>query len=81
VDDRNDIYCDEEGLLKPIDCGFQWGENQPLAGKGLILGFSQDTGDSQDCTLSLDAVKGQIKMFSTGAAFRNGGMEWAQKYE
>lgn len=63
IDEKNDIYCDEEGLLKPISYGFQYGDNQPLVGKGLIIGQG-DEGESVGATISLNDVKKNIIMFN-----------------
>ena len=58
IDDDNEIYVDEEGLLKngPI-IGFSYkGAHQPFAGNGLVLGCNDETGESKATTLKLEDV-------------------------
>lgn len=64
IDDNNDIYVDEEGLLNltPETKFFQiQGRPQPISGNGLIVGLDYETGDSGDTTLSLEWVKERVK--------------------
>lgn len=67
INDTNDIYVDEEGLLGLTDESkfFQFGEGrQPIAGNGLILGFDQNTGDSVDTNLTIEEVKDKVKFLT-----------------
>lgn len=66
LDDKgNTLFVDDEGLFRSMDSGeFEpfiiWrGYNQPLAGKGLILGTNEE-GDSIATTLSLDYVTERV---------------------
>jgi hypothetical protein len=60
VDRRNCIYVDDEGLLNHPRYFFVWeGYAQPLANRGLILGFNEE-GDTVSCTLDMDEVKRKV---------------------
>lgn len=64
---ENDIYVDEEGLLKltPSTNFFKWKDYpQPLAGNGLIMGFDDNTGENVDTTLTVEEVKNNIKFMT-----------------
>lgn len=64
---ENDIYVDEEGLLKftPSTNFFMWkGYPQPLAGNGLIMGYDESTGNSIGVTLSVDEVKNNVSFLT-----------------
>lgn len=58
------IYLDDEALLRdptPVFY-FYWGDYpQPLAGKGLILGINDDSGDSCSSNLDLDFVVANVR--------------------
>lgn len=70
VDGVNSIYVDDEGLLKQyegedkelhnMDVFFEWkGYEQPLAGKGLILGVDEE-GETIVTTLTVEHVKSMV---------------------
>lgn len=64
---ENDIYVDEEGLLKltPSTNFFMWkGYHEPLAGNGLIMGYDDNTGENVDTTLTVEEVKNNIKFMT-----------------
>jgi hypothetical protein len=51
------VFVDEEGLLKPCERWFKIaGFQQPLAGKGLVVG-SDTNGDTASARTSVEAVK------------------------
>lgn len=51
------VYVDDEGLFKDDQCFFQLIHYpQPLAGKGLVLGFDPETGDSTDCPVTAEQI-------------------------
>lgn len=81
VKQENDIYVDDNGLCGQINFGFQYGENQPIVGKGLILGSDPNTGDSIDTNLGLEVVKLNTKLLKTQAEFILNGRAWSRKYE
>ena len=60
------IYVDDEGMLKPQGAYFRWTERpdeQPLAGKGILVGPETDHGDTYtiaDPTMSVDEVTSKI---------------------
>ena len=64
IGDGHDVYIDDEGLLN-IDHDTRFfsieGYYQPLAGNGIVMGFDNETGDSIDCTLTIDEVKARVK--------------------
>jgi hypothetical protein len=80
VDNKNTIYCDEEGLLN-LDSNSKFFKidnyPQPISGNGLILGFDDETGESTDTSLSvMDLVTRirfmdiyQVQMFSRLGVF------------
>lgn len=71
---ENDIYVDEEGLLKvtPSSKFFMYeGYPQPLAGNGIILGFDDNTGDNTDTTLTVEEVKQKVKFLNYGQVRMN----------
>jgi hypothetical protein len=59
---RNDVWIDDNGLLhEPVPVTFNVrGYDQPLAGRGLVLGFT-NSGKSVSTTLTIDQVKMQIR--------------------
>lgn len=64
LNETNDIYVDEEGLLglTPDTKFFSVeGYPQPLAGNGLVLGFNHETGDSVDTDFDIEKLKGMVK--------------------
>jgi hypothetical protein len=51
------VFVDEEGLMKPCERWFKIaGFEQPLAGKGLVVG-SDNNGDTASARTSVEAVK------------------------
>jgi len=59
-DNRDTMFVDDEGLLKLPKYFFQWrGYDQPLAGKGLILG-TNDEGESISPVITLDRAKDNV---------------------
>lgn len=66
VDRVNDIYVDEEGLLKLNEDTkfFVYGEYpQPIVGHGLIMGHD-DKGNSISTTLTVEEVKEKVKFLT-----------------
>lgn len=61
INDQGDaVYIDDEGLLNnPRYFFILNGYNQPLAGKGLVLGVDSE-GDSCDPQITLDELKSRI---------------------
>jgi len=53
---RHSIFVDDEGLYTKTDFFAYLDYPQPLVGKALVLGYDQDTGDSTDCTLTIEQV-------------------------
>lgn len=78
---ENDIYVDDNGLSGDVKFGFQFGENQPIAGKGLILGNNPNTGDSVNTNLTLEEVKSKTKLFKSNLEFMFACRAWSIKYE
>ena len=61
IDDDNDIFVDDNGLLNNPTHFFMWkGYTQPLAGKGLILAHD-DEGESIGTTLLLNRAKKNVR--------------------
>lgn len=62
IDAKNDLYVDDEGLLKnPENFILFDGYPQPLAGSGLILGSNHRTGESCDTSLTVEQVKAKVR--------------------
>jgi len=66
LDENNDVYVDDEGLLN-LDkdskfFGFK-GSELRLAGNGLVLGINNNTGDSKDTTLTVEYLKDRVEFF------------------
>lgn len=66
VDDNNTIYSDDNGLRNcknffRLKGGYY---DDPIPRNGLILGDDHETGESTDCTLSLEYVKERIEFLS-----------------
>ena len=64
IDENNDVYVDEEGLLTMDSKSMFFmykGYPQPLCGNGLILGIDHENGESIDTTLSLELVKSNVR--------------------
>jgi hypothetical protein len=63
INEYNDVYVDEEGLLN-VDNTTKFFKlkngHQPLAGNGLILGLDVETGETIDTNLSVEWVKSQV---------------------
>jgi hypothetical protein len=66
IDETNDIYVDEEGLLKLTDESkfFEYdGYPQPLSGNGLIFGHDEN-GNSISTTLTIEEVREKVKFLT-----------------
>lgn len=60
-EDRETIFVDDEGLYREPQYFFIWqGYDQPLAGKGLILGTNAE-GESVATSYGLDYVKSMVR--------------------
>lgn len=56
----DDVYVDDEGLLKPVGGWFYIeGASQPFAGNGLIVGRNEE-GDSVSCLSDLEDIKKRV---------------------
>lgn len=61
------IYVDDEGLYAEDQHFFYHpGYPQPLAGRGLVLGFDDRTGDSTDCPITADQLRPYIIWLGRG---------------
>jgi len=57
LENGDTIFVDDEGLLKPCDhFFFVKGQHQPFAGNGLILGDTDDEGNSTDAKSTLTEI-------------------------
>lgn len=65
IGEKDCVYVDDEGLLDDSNAFFFLPTlHQPFAGNGLILGIDYNTGESQDTSISLEAVKRSVKFLS-----------------
>ena len=70
IDDVNDIFVDDEGLLKgPEHFFFYEGAHQPFAGNGLVLGKDEE-GESISTTLTLEEVTSKVQFLNRSEALR-----------
>ena len=62
INDTEDLYVDEEGLLRhdPIGAFRFKGYDQVLSGHGLVLG-NDGEGDSVDTTLTVEYIRDQVR--------------------
>jgi hypothetical protein len=73
LDAKNDLYVDDEGLLKNPKNFILWdGYPTPLAGNGLILGGDHNTGESCDTNLTVDQVKVKVKFLDLVEVIKGG---------
>lgn len=65
IEDNGDtLYCDDEGLLKPIKGGFvmpNW--SYPIAGNALFLG-SNEEGNTCEVKMTLDELKENVRFLT-----------------
>lgn len=62
---RHSIFVDDEGLYTKSDLFYHLDyPHQPLAGRGLVLGYDQRTGESLDCTLTIDEIKAKTEFLA-----------------
>lgn len=64
IGNGHDVYIDDEGLLDiQHDTKFFSieGYYQPLVGNGIVMGFDHESGDTIDCTLTLEEIKARVK--------------------
>jgi hypothetical protein len=67
LDENNDIYVDDEGLLS-IDndskfFGFK-GLDSKFGGNGLVLGINHNNGESKSTTFPIDELKKVVKFYN-----------------
>jgi hypothetical protein len=63
LDEKNDVYCDDEGLYKRKDFFFIEGSHQPIRGNGLILACD-DEGESVDTTALVEVVRKKVRFLT-----------------
>jgi len=67
IDDVNDIFVDDEGILKD-NLYFEYSVNDrvfQLAGSGLVLGYNKK-GETIGTTLTVEDVKGKVNFLPEG---------------
>ena len=67
IDDVNDIFVDDEGILKD-NLYFEYSVNDrvfQLAGSGLVLGYNKE-GETIGTTLTIEDVKGKVRFLPEG---------------
>lgn len=61
IDDKNDIYVDEEGLLKNPQHFFMIDSYpDPLAGRGLVIGAPDRRGNTTAAKISLEDMRRKV---------------------
>lgn len=65
IDERHNIFVDEEGRFKSQPGFFTslWPYG-PLSGRGMVVGGPDDDGNGTPCTLSLEGVTNSIQWIS-----------------
>jgi hypothetical protein len=58
IDEKNDIFVDDEGLLNGTVFGFEY-DGYPLMGNGLVLAHDND-GESVGTTLTVEEVREKV---------------------
>jgi hypothetical protein len=61
IDPNNDVYIDDEGMFNNTMFFSIEGYYQPLAGKGIVMGFDAETGNTIGTSLTLEEVKAKVK--------------------
>ena len=66
VNENHTIFVDEEGLLtlRTDSQFFQWGDNDPLVGNGVIVGIDLETGNVIPCTMEVEDVKEMVTFWN-----------------
>lgn len=65
IDDKADLYVDEEGLLKPQDHFFYYeGAHQPFAGNGAICSYDHEDGAAIGTDLPLTEVLNKVRFMT-----------------
>lgn len=66
IDKKNAIWLDDNGRIrKDVKDGFLFeGYRAPLAGYGLVLGFSQASGENEDVSVTIPYIHGRINWIS-----------------
>lgn len=67
IDENNDVYVDDEGLLKlspESKFFFVEGYPQPLAGNGLVTGIDNNTGETISTSLTVEQLKSKVKFMN-----------------
>jgi hypothetical protein len=66
IDEVNTIYVDEEFHYKDGNEWFHFeGTHTPIKGRGLILGNDDETGESCDCTFSIQHVQKKVRFMDS----------------
>jgi len=60
-DSGNEVFVYEEGLFEPHTCWFVWEGAQPFKGNGIVIGGNDRTGESCDCSFTVEEVKNKVK--------------------
>lgn len=66
LDEKNDVYVDDNGLSTKKDFFYIDGTHQPIRGNGLILGCN-DEGESVDTTISVEDISQRLKFLNLAA--------------
>lgn len=73
VDDKHDLYIDDEGLYKPAQAFFAFESEHmgemPFAGNGLIIGFDKATGSSAETTITMLEVAQKVRWLTDGGEY------------
>lgn len=80
IDNDNDVFVDDEGLLnlnaKSKFFLLEGAYPTPLAGNGLILGLDSNSGKSISTTLTADEIRSRVRFLNIYEA-----REFAEQYE
>ena len=69
IDDKNDVWVDDEGLFVEGQMFFQLPTGNLLAGKGVVMGCNL-SGTPVDTTADLEKLRKEIKFYNRGQAAR-----------
>lgn len=70
-DEKNVIYCDDEGLLREHE-GFLMTPDHPelICGRALVVGDCDDDGENTESNLTLEQVQAGVSMVKADHLYR-----------
>ncbi len=63
LDNGDNVYVDEEGLLKGYQCFFDIGAHQPFAGNAIVVNRDED-GETAAARSDVEEIRGKVKFMT-----------------